>query len=145
MTTRVVTTKGGSVKFVGALRFACVMVRLARAARHLEHRPTLREVRAMARHDGREPCSYRLDSGVNFVPDTVALSQANGAGGYGLCFTCREADGRTMELVAMRDGRSFDLLAGGSPLAAGMEVRRAEVPAACAAARRERRSEGRLR
>ena len=94
------------------VRTARAIVRLARAHRSLEHRPTLSQVQAMAWFDGREPCSYLLDRAVNFVPEPMEFGYESELGRHALCFTCRDPYGRVMELVMMRDGGGFDLLSG---------------------------------
>jgi hypothetical protein len=96
----------------GVVRTACAVVRLARAHRRLEHRPTLGQVRALAWFDGREPCSYLLDRAVNFVPDPMEFGYERELGQHALAFACQDTDGRAMELVMMRDGGGFDLLGG---------------------------------
>ena len=96
----------------GVVRTARAIVRLARAHRRLEHRPTLGQLRAMAWFDGREPCSYLLDRAVHFVPDPMEFGYERGLGQHALAFACRDPYGRVMELVMMRDGGGFDLLSG---------------------------------
>lgn len=65
----------------------------------------------MAWLDGREPCSYLLDSRQNFVPEPIGVGYERELGRHALCFTCRDGQGYVlMELVVMRDGGAFDLL-----------------------------------
>ena len=66
----------------------------------------------MAWFDGREPCSYLLDRAVNFVPEPMEFGYERELGQHALAFSCRDTDGRVMELVMMRDGGGFDLLSG---------------------------------
>jgi hypothetical protein len=96
----------------GVVRTARAIVRLARAHRRLEHVPTLGQVQAMAWFDGRQPCSYLLDRGVNFVPEPMEFGYERELGQHALTFSCRDRYGRQMELVTMRDGGGFDLLGG---------------------------------
>jgi len=96
----------------GLVRTARAIVRLARARDRLAHVPTLGQVRAMAWFDGREPCSYLLDRGVNFVPEPMEFGYERELGQHALSFTCHDGCGRVMELVTMRDGGGFDLLSG---------------------------------
>jgi len=102
----------GRAESAGLARTARALVRLARAHRRLEHRPTLGQVRAMAYFDGRDPCSYLLDPAVNFVPEPMEFGYERELGQRALCFTCQDPYGRAMELVMMRDGGGFDLLGG---------------------------------
>jgi hypothetical protein len=96
----------------GLARTARAIVRLACAGRRLEHVPTLGQLRAMAWFDGREPCSYLLDRGRNFVPEPMEFGYERELGRHALCLSCRDRYGRAMELVAMSDGGGFDLLSG---------------------------------
>ena len=96
----------------GLVRTARAIVRLARARRRLAHVPTLGQVRAMARFDGRDPCSYLLDRDRNFVPEPMEFGYERELGQHALSFSCRDPYGRAMELVMMRDGGGFDLLSG---------------------------------
>jgi hypothetical protein len=96
----------------GFVRTARAIARLARARRRLEHMPSLGQVRAMAWFDGRDPCSYLLDRGVNFVPEPMEFGYERELGQHALAFTCQDPYGRAMELVTMRDGGGFDLLSG---------------------------------
>ena len=102
----------GRVAGSSLVRTARAFVRLARAHRRLEHLPTFAQVRAMASFDGRDPCSYLLDRGVNFVPEPMEFGYESELGQHALSFTCRDRHGRVMELVTMRDGGGFDLLGG---------------------------------
>jgi hypothetical protein len=97
---------------VGLVAMARAIVRLVRAGSRIEHLPTLGQVRAMARCDGVEPCSYLLDRTVNFVPEPMEFGYERELGRHALCFSCRDPYGRAMELVAMSDGGAFDLLGG---------------------------------
>ena len=94
----------------GLVRTARAIVRLACASRRLEHIPTPGQLREMAHFDGREPCSYLLDPGRNFVPEPLEFGYERELGRHALCFSCRDPCGRAMELVAMSDGGGFDLL-----------------------------------
>jgi hypothetical protein len=71
--------------------------------------PTVEQIRAMARLDGREPCSYRLDPEHNYVPE-LPTGGEDPLGQYGLCFTGHYANGCLFELVALPNGWAFDLL-----------------------------------
>ncbi len=96
----------------GLVRTARAIVRLARARRRLAHVPTFGQVRAMARFDGRDPCSYLLDRERNFVPEPMEFGYERELGQHALSFSCQDPYGRAMELVMMRDGGGFDLLSG---------------------------------
>ena len=102
----------GRAESASLVRTARALVRLARASRRLEHRPTMGQVRAMAWFDGRGPCSYLLDRAVNFVPEPMEFGYESELGQHALSFTCQDRYGRVMELVMMRDGGGFDLLGG---------------------------------
>ena len=102
----------GRAESASLVRTARALVRLARASRRLEHRPTMGQVQAMAWFDGRGPCSYLLDRAVNFVPEPMEFGYESELGQHALAFTCRDPYGRAMELVMMRDGGGFDLLGG---------------------------------
>ena len=65
----------------------------------------------MARFDGREPCSYLLDPGVNFVPELLAGYEGE-LGRHALCFTATLPHGMR-EFVALSDGGGFDLIGAG--------------------------------
>ena len=66
----------------------------------------------MAWLDGREPCSYLLDRGQNFVPEPLDFGYEGELGRHALNFTIRDDDGYVVtEMVAMGDGDMFDLLA----------------------------------
>jgi hypothetical protein len=93
---------------VGPVRTARAAMRLVRERRRLAHWPTLGQVRAMARFEGREPCSYLLDPRVNFVPELLAGYEGE-LGRHALCFTARLPHG-VREFVALSDGGGFDLL-----------------------------------
>jgi hypothetical protein len=81
---------------------------LVRERRHLEHRPTLAQVRDLAGWNGRNPSSYLLDPRVNVVPEVPGLLDGQ-LGRHALCFTASD-HGRRRELVALPDGGGFDLL-----------------------------------
>jgi hypothetical protein len=89
---------------------AAAIVELARSRRRLAQRPTLAQVRTMARLEGRQPCSYLLDPAVNFVPELI-FGYERELGHHGLCFTGRLPHG-VREFVAFPDGGGFDLLGG---------------------------------
>lgn len=95
---------------IGSRRIAATIVELARSRRRLAHRPTVAQVRTMARFEGREPCSYLLDPLVNFVPELI-FGYERELGRHALCFTGRLPHG-VREFVAFSDGGGFDLLAG---------------------------------
>ena len=95
---------------IGSRRMAATLVELARSRRRLTHRPTVAQVRTMARFEGREPCSYLLDPAVNFVPELI-FGYERELGRHALCFTGRLPHG-VREFVALSDGGGFDLLAG---------------------------------
>jgi len=95
---------------IGRRRIAAAIVELARSRRRLAHRPTVAQVRTMARLEGREPCSYLLDPRVNFVPEMI-FGYERELGRHALCFTGRLPHG-VREFVALSDGGGFDLLAG---------------------------------
>jgi len=94
-------------KRVGVVRTAATVGRLVRDRGRLEHWPTLGQVQAMASLEGREPCSYLLDPGVNFVPELLAGYEGE-LGRHALCFTARLPHG-TGEFVALSDGGGFAL------------------------------------
>jgi hypothetical protein len=96
---------------IGLRWTAAAMIELARSRRRLTHRPTLGQVRTMARFEGREPCSYLLDPRVNFVPE-LSFGYERELGSHALCFIGRLPHG-VREFVAFADGGGFDLLAGG--------------------------------
>ena len=83
-------------------RVSRVAVELARERRSLAHRPTVAQLRTMARLDGRAPCSYRLDAAVNWLPESLPVGFPHGADG--LCFA--HAGG---EVVVLPDGCGFVL------------------------------------
>ena len=85
----------------GASRTLRAVVQLVRSWRRLAHVPTVRQVRAMAHFDGREPCSYLLDPKVNYVPE-LPLGGEQPLGRHALCFTGHHPDsGRRFELVTL--------------------------------------------
>ena len=63
---------------------ARVAVELARERRRLSHRPTVAQLRTLARLGGSRPSSYRLDPAVNWLPESLPLDFPHGASG--LCF-----------------------------------------------------------
>ena len=95
---------------IGRRRIAAAIVELARSRHRLAHRPTVAQVRTMARFEGRQPCSYLLDPAVNFVPELI-FGYERELGRHALCFTGRLPHG-VREFVALSDGGGFDLLAG---------------------------------
>lgn len=80
---------------------------LRRHRRRLRHRPTLAQLGDMIRHDGSEPCSYRLDPAANWLPES--LPAAFPLGGLGLCFTHRDEHGLG-ERVVLPNGLDFALV-----------------------------------
>jgi hypothetical protein len=97
---------------VGVLRVARAVGRLIADRRRLKHVPTMGQIKAMAWFDGREPVSYLLDRARNFVPEPLDFGYERELGSHGLCFTVRDRDGYVVtEMVAMRDGGMFDLIA----------------------------------
>jgi hypothetical protein len=76
---------------------------LARERRHLHHRPTVPQLRALARFDGSRPCSYRLDPDVNSLPEALPTDFPHGASG--LCFAHHSG-----EVVVLSDGGGFALI-----------------------------------
>ena len=96
----------------GGIRMKRAFVRLIRRRHRLRHLPTLGQIRAMACLDGREPCSYLPDPQQNFVPEPMEFGYERELGRHALNFTVRNEDGYFVtEMVAMRDGGMFDLLA----------------------------------
>jgi len=81
---------------------ARAVVELARHHRRLRHRPTLDQVAMMVRFAGREPCTYRLDGSVNWLPESLPVGFPHGAAG--LCFAHLGG-----ELVVLPDGLGFSL------------------------------------
>lgn len=81
---------------------ARVAVELARECRRLSHRPTVAQLRTMARFGGRQPCSYRLDRAVNWLPESLPLDFPHGASG--LCFAHPGG-----EVVVLPNGCGFAL------------------------------------
>ena len=77
-------------------------VELARERLRLSHRPTVAQLRAMARFRGRTPCSYRLDRAVNWLPESLPVDFPHGASG--LCFAHRGG-----EVVVLPNGCGFAL------------------------------------
>ena len=97
---------------IGAFRVSRAVGRLIADRRRLKHVPTVGQIKAMAWLDGREPVSYLLDPKVNFVPEPLDFGYERELGRHALCFTLRDHDGYVVtEMVAMRDGGMFDLLA----------------------------------
>jgi hypothetical protein len=96
---------------IGAFRVGRAVGRLIADRRRLKHVPTVGQVKAMAWLDGREPVSYLLDREQNFVPEPLDFGYEREPGSHALCFTLRDHDGYVVtEMVAMHDGRMFDLL-----------------------------------
>ena len=87
---------------ITAAKAARAVMELARERRRLRHRPTLAQLRALARFGGWEPCSYRLDRAVNWLPESLPLDFPHGASG--LCFAHRGG-----EVVVLPDGCGFAL------------------------------------
>jgi hypothetical protein len=83
-------------------RAARVAVELARERRRLRHRPTITQLRAMARLGGSRPYSYRLDRALNWLPESLPVEFPDG--GSGLCFAHRGG-----EVVVLPDGAGFAL------------------------------------
>ena len=96
---------------IGVRRIGAAIARLVCERGRLTHWPTIAQVRAMARFDGREPCSYLLDPGVNFVPELLAGYEGE-LGRHALCFTATLPHGMR-EFVALSDGGGFDLIGAG--------------------------------
>ena len=97
---------------IGAFRVSRAVGRLIADRRRLKHVPTVGQIKAMAWLDGREPVSYLLDPEQNFVPEPLDFGYERELGSHALCFTVRDDDGYVVtEMVAMRDGGMFDLLA----------------------------------
>lgn len=94
---------------IGLAPMARAITRLAQARHRVKHVPTVEQIRAMAWFDGREPCSYLLDSEQNLVPE-LPVGDKDPIGQYGLCFTGHYADECLFELVALPNGWTFDLL-----------------------------------
>ena len=83
-------------------RLTRAAVELARGRRRLRHRPTVAQLKTMVRFGGCEPCSYRLDRAMNWLPESLPVGFPLGA--TGLCFVHREG-----ELVVLPDGSGFAL------------------------------------
>jgi hypothetical protein len=96
---------------IGLRRIAAAIVRLAGERRRLAHWPTIAQVPTMARFDGRDPCSYLLHPGVNFVPVLLAGYEGE-LWRHALCFTATLPHGMR-EFVALSDGGGFDLIGAG--------------------------------
>ena len=101
-------THGGRTERIGVRQIAAALTRLAQERHRLAHWPTIAQVRSMARLEGREPCSYLLDPGVNFVPELLAGYEGE-LGRHALCFTATLPHGMR-EFVALSDGGGFDLI-----------------------------------
>lgn len=84
-------------------RLSRVAVELARERRRLAHRPSVAQLRTMARLDGRAPCSYRLDAAVNWLPESLPVGFPLGADG--LCFAHTGG-----AVVVLPDGAGFALV-----------------------------------
>ena len=97
---------------IDVFRVGRAVGRLIADRRRLKHVPTVGQVKAMAWLNGREPVSYLLDREQNFVPEPLDFGYERELGSHALCFTLRDDDGYVVtEMVAMRDGGMFDLLA----------------------------------
>ena len=97
---------------IGVFLVGRAVGRLIADRRRLKHVPTVGQVKAMAWLNGREPVSYLLDREQNFVPEPLDFGYERELGSHALCFTLRDDDGYVVtEMVAMRDGGMFDLLA----------------------------------
>jgi hypothetical protein len=77
-------------------------VELTRERHRVRHRPTMAQLRTMARFGGRRPCSYRLERAVNWLPESLPLDFPHGASG--LCFAHPGG-----EVVVLPDGCGFAL------------------------------------
>jgi hypothetical protein len=64
--------------------------------------PRWRRLEVMARLNGSQPCSHRLDRAVNWPPESPPLDFPHGASG--LCFAHRGG-----EVVVLADGAGFAL------------------------------------
>jgi hypothetical protein len=95
---------------IGSRRMVAAMIELARSRRRLAHRPTIAQVRTMARFEGREPSSYLLDPTVNLVPELM-FGYERELGRHALCFTGRLPHG-VREVIAFSDGGGCDLHGG---------------------------------
>jgi hypothetical protein len=95
-------------------RVAGTIAELIRARGRVRHVPTLQQVRAMAELDGWEPCSYRLDRTVNWLPpiEEMPVGLERELGRHALSFSCRLPTGHDAELVVFPSGHGFDLLGG---------------------------------
>jgi hypothetical protein len=91
-----------SVRALPPRATARAVVELARHRRRLRHRPTLSQLQTMVHFDGREPCTYRLDRDVNWLPESLPIGFPHGADG--LCFAHRDG-----EVVVLPDGCGFSL------------------------------------
>ena len=97
---------------IGVFHVGRAVGRLVADRRRLKHVPTVGQVKAMAWLAGREPVSYLLDREQNFVPEPLDFGYERELGSHALCFTLRDDEGYVVtEMVAMRDGGMFDLLA----------------------------------
>ncbi len=83
-------------------KVARAAVELARECRRVRHRPTVAQLRTMARFGGRQPCSYRLDRAVNWLPESLPVDFPHGASG--LCFAHPGG-----EVVVLPNGCGFAL------------------------------------
>src|SRR4051794_24209934 len=90
-------------------RLLPAMLELARSHRQLHHRPTRAQVRDLARWNGRNPRSYRLDPGE--LADLPLGLERPAPGACALCFIAGDGD-RRRELVALPSGGGFDRLSG---------------------------------
>jgi len=81
---------------------ARLAIELTRERQRLSERPTTAQLRTMARFGGRQPCSYRLDPAVNWLPESLPLDFPHGASG--LCFAHPGG-----EVVVLPNGCGFAL------------------------------------
>jgi hypothetical protein len=68
----------------------------------LRHPSTIAQLRTMARFDGREPCSYRLDRAVNWLPESLPV-------GFPAGRSACASPTRAAEVVVLSDGAGFAL------------------------------------
>jgi hypothetical protein len=84
-------------------RISAAGLELLRCRRSLTHRPTVAQLRALARFGGRAPRTYRLDPAREWLPESLPADFPLGAAG--LCFA--HAGGGA--IVALPDGAGFTL------------------------------------
>ena len=90
-------------RWISPGKLARAAVELARERGRVRHRPTMGQLRTMARFGGRQPRSYRLDRAVNWLPESLPVDFPHGASG--LCFAHRGG-----AVVVLPDGAGFALL-----------------------------------